>query len=176
MRMPRESLDDLIDRIAADLTVVPADSELSVRLQSQLQQRSSAASGPLVAAAAAAAVVLIISAAGLLPGPYDGDPSPRRLASVGGDVRLQTPRALANEPPVVVGEPAARTRVAQVVERRRVLAPPPAEEDASIAPLGIAALEVTPLQEPERPAIESLQIAPLEVPALPTTMDMKEMR
>ena len=157
MTRHRESIDETIDRVAAALTVVPADSALAARIAERIDTHgSTAAARPRLALGAAAITVAAIIAAAVFSD--HGEVAPRE------DVRVTETAPAAREPrttaptvaaPVGQATQTARAQTPRSVER--ALLPEIPQIDALPSP-AVLAVDTLPTN--------TLTIAPVDLEPL----------
>jgi hypothetical protein len=165
-----ESIDEVVDRVAARLTAVPVDPTFSDRVRRRLDHGRSVFETPAFAIVAALAV---IAAASTMMWRFSGE----RVDVV---VRQIPARGLAPVSPLrqPIAQAVVPEREPQVDRRRAALASAlptsvPATEDNATAtpPLVVAGLEVAALMGPAQTEVAPLEIAPLEIPELQVPKD-----
>lgn len=174
--MKNEHLDELIDRVAAELTAVSADPGFTGRLRARLHPRRARLSVSLLVVASAAAV-LVAAVAMTLPGRLGESRQDNRPVASGAapPVVTSSPNALLAEP---TPRPATRESDGNVRVRPRdidVLEPPPlamADSEAT----AIAPLAIEPLALPTVPELDPLDVPALEIAEIGASSDAKEPR
>ena len=158
-----ETLDEMIDRVAAAITAVPADPGFSARLAPRLAAPARSAPAWMIAAAAMTAIVLGV----LLATPERSTP------------RLVEQAVITPEPPPLARSvPAASTTAAAAVGNdapaRTAAAPEPVLAPGAPAP-AIAALGPVDTLHIEHLRLHELHIAPVDVAHLEIeTLDVPE--
>jgi hypothetical protein len=178
--MKNETIDELIDRVAGDMTRVTADATVSMRARQRVGQKPRS---HLMAAAGVALTLIAVVAAAAQWATRAGNSAqtaeePLLARHVDGWTSL--PQAPAQDTAVLRSStnPARPARVADALPRR-VWA---FADDVDAPPaLVVAELQVAPLAEPLRPDVAPLEFAPLEfaplaVPELSSVKDAKEPR
>ena len=154
--MQQESLDELIDRVALEMTAMRGEPTTSARVLARLPERSAPALGMLAAASVAALLVLLVSAAvGLWPQREDDTRRLGREELIRGDVLLPPPRAHSIATRVAIVEPSAPPRPLHMAPRAVPLS------------VDVAPLIVEPLEFDSLPDVVPLAIGSLDVAALP---------
>jgi hypothetical protein len=170
-RTPQETLDETIDRIAAAMTVVPADPGFSERLAPRLASGTRWTPRSLVLATAAAAVVLlVVTVTSRRESPPIDQTAAAPVASpaAASDIPSSEHVAIAKARPSMTEATSSAAHVEAHDEATAgiaALAPPDSltVENLAIPHLAIDAVEV-----------ERLEVPTLEIAALPITDEDKE--
>ncbi len=176
--MTHETLDEMIDRIAGEMTAVSADPGFADRVRPRLSDRRRPLYAQVLAAATVVSAVVIAS----MLWPQNESPARADRELVGGSVA-----PIASLPATVFS---ASTRLSPRPERGTFPAAggvaPVAPHNAAVAeaevesagpdPLAVAELAIPPAVRPDAVSIVPLDVARLEVPELDTTYESKEPR
>jgi hypothetical protein len=157
MTRHRESIDETIDRVAAALTMVPADSALAARIAERIDTHGSTAfAWPRLALGAAAIAVVAIVAAAVFSD--QGDVAPRE------DVRVTEMAPPAEEPRTTA--PTVAAPVGQVTQAARARRPRSVEHAPLPAIPQIDALPSPALLAVDTLPTNTLTIAPVDLEPL----------
>jgi hypothetical protein len=160
MTRHRESIDETIDRVAAALTMVPADSALAARIAERIDTHGSTAfAWPRLALGAAAIAVVAIVAAAVFSD--QGDVAPRE------DVRVTEMAPSAEEPRTTA--PTVAAPVGQVTQAARARRPRSIERPSLLQIPQIDALPWPAVLTVETLSTGTLTIAPVDLAPLDVT-------
>ena len=170
-----ETLDETIDRVAAALTAVPADSGFSARLAPRLEGRARGSTSWLVAAAAAAAIVLAMLLVKPEPStvrPVQQANAPQRTvvetASTGAARETTSPETAAPVTATPVLAKASQDEEHAPIERAPAIAALGPLETLAVDDLTLHELTIAPVD------VMHLDIETLAVPEIGTIDDPKE--